>query len=199
MHVRIPLISSDPPNTLTPSLVTQKRDVAPKSACTYQRPSADPARRRRQACRRPVRHPILNHSSSLPLTLSRCRYIPEGTQIYVPPYSLHRDPRYFSPLPDTWRPERWLPASEHAALLAAAPGAPFALHKTALIPFSAGPANCVGQRLALLEIRTVACALLRAFDVSLAKGFEASGWEEGMHDTFVTSIRASLPVTLKAR
>ncbi|KAL5497698.1 hypothetical protein ACEPAH_2629 [Sanghuangporus vaninii] len=36
------------------------------------------------------------------------RLVPESTAVYVPPYVLHRDPRYFSPFPDSFIPERWI-------------------------------------------------------------------------------------------
>lgn len=35
-------------------------------------------------------------------------FIPEGTSIAVPVHAIHRDPRYFSPIPNTFWSERWL-------------------------------------------------------------------------------------------
>ncbi|KAL5511137.1 hypothetical protein ACEPAH_4352 [Sanghuangporus vaninii] len=60
----------------------------------------------------------------LPTSLQRCpfeisggkwvagRFIPESAAVYIPAYVLHRDPRYFSPSPDSFIPERWLNNNE---------------------------------------------------------------------------------------
>ncbi|KAK7680564.1 hypothetical protein QCA50_016346 [Cerrena zonata] len=100
--------------------------------------------------------------------------IPEGTQIYVPPYSLHRDPRYFSPNPETFIPERWLESDK-------------TMNTLAFIPFSYGPANCVGRQMAKQEMLMFASVLLQNFTFSFAKGFDSDDWPNQMHDYFVTT------------
>ena len=100
--------------------------------------------------------------------------IPEGTQIYVPPYSLHRDPRYFSPAPDSFKPERWLEADK-------------AMNPLAFIPFSYGPANCIGRQMARQEMLMFASILLQNFTFSFAKGFDSGAWPDQLHDYFVTT------------
>ncbi|KAF9465832.1 cytochrome P450 [Collybia nuda] len=117
------------------------------------------------------------------------RFIPEGTQVYTPPYSIHRDPRYFSPLTEEFVPERWLPGgiSEDQ------------VHNlSAFIPFSHGPANCVGRSLARKEMMAVASAILHKFDIHAADGFDSREWPEGLRDHFVT-IRGPLLVNLASR
>ena len=123
----------------------------------------------------PARFPVLR----LRLTLAG-RYVPPGTQVYVPPYVLHRDPRFFSPAPDTFFPSRWLSAKD---------GAPTGnvLDRTAFIPFSYGPANCVGRQLARMEMRMVVSALVQKFDFAFADGFDRDGWPGTMHDHLVSS------------
>ena len=76
--------------------------------------------------------------------------------MFIPPYALHRDPRYFSPMPDEFWPERWLVAD---GLLPAPVG--FAHSPNALLAFSHGPANCVGKNLALMEIHMVVCGIVQ--------------------------------------
>ncbi|KAF7330444.1 Cytochrome P450 [Mycena venus] len=112
-------------------------------------------------------------------------FIPEGTQVYVPPYSLHLDSRYFSPSPDRFMPERWIDP-------ALAPNA------TAFIPFSYGPSNCVGRNLAKQEMAMVTCLLLSRLEFRFAPGFDVAGWPSQLHDHFVTT-QGPLMVSVKRR
>ena len=88
----------------------------------------------------------------------------------------------------------------------------------AFIPFSHGPMNCVGKRLAHAEIRAVVCAVLhrfrvRAADPRIAEGGEQgekrevdddegvldlAAYERGFLDFFVT-VRPPVRVVLEAR
>ncbi|KAJ7914832.1 cytochrome P450 [Mycena leptocephala] len=88
-------------------------------------------------------------------------FIPEGTQVYVPPYSLHLDLRYFSPAPEKFMPERCIEPSLRP-------------NATAFIPFSYGPSNCVGRNLARQEMAMVTCLLLNRLDIQFAPGFDAA-------------------------
>ncbi|KAK7042168.1 cytochrome P450 [Favolaschia claudopus] len=112
--------------------------------------------------------------------------VSEGTSIIVPPYSLHRDPRYFSPSPDEFIPDRWL-ADEK-----------FTVNGDAFIPFSMGPANCAGKNLAMLELRMIMACVLQRFEVRLADGYDVRRWEAELKDYFVMQ-KGSLPVVLTSR
>ncbi|KAJ7311575.1 high nitrogen upregulated cytochrome P450 monooxygenase 2 [Mycena albidolilacea] len=116
------------------------------------------------------------------------RFIPEGTSIYSPAYALHRNPAYFSH-PDQFLPDRWLSGSSLK----------FEKHDTsAFIPFSLGPANCVGQKFARRELFVVLSGLFKTFEVRFAEGFDGTAWPLGMHDFFVAE-RAPLQVRLTPR
>jgi cytochrome P450 len=56
-------------------------------------------------------------------------YIPEGTVISVPSYVMHTAEEYFSPEPESFRPERWLPGGL---------GPDSYTNKAAVIAFSGG-------------------------------------------------------------
>ncbi|KAJ7625445.1 cytochrome P450 [Mycena rosella] len=127
-------------------------------------------------------------------------FVPEGTGTAVHSYTLQRDPRYFSPSPDSFLPERWLSDSERRTLK------PSTFNSTdeiihdlsAFIPFSFGPANCVGKNLALQEMRMVICTLMGKFDMRFAEGFDVRSWEDNLCDYFITR-KGKLPVIFLPR
>jgi sterol 14-demethylase len=72
--------------------------------------------------------------------------IPAGHTLAISPYVTHRNPAWF---PD---PERF------------DPGRPLPEHVFAYIPFGAGRRKCVGNPFALLQVKSIFCALLRRYD-----------------------------------
>ncbi|KAJ7163956.1 cytochrome P450 [Mycena crocata] len=126
-------------------------------------------------------------------------FVPEGTSAVVHTYSLQRSGENFSPFPDAFIPERWLPAEQRLELEPVIFSENEVIHNTgAFIPFSVGPSNCVGRNLAYQEMRMVVCTLISKFDMRFEDGFDVNSWEEDMLDYFVVQ-RGRLPVVLKAR
>ncbi|KAJ6632355.1 cytochrome P450 [Mycena sp. CBHHK59/15] len=117
------------------------------------------------------------------------RYIPEGTHIYVPPYSLHRSADHFRPSPDKFDPDRWLRG----------PSPDSTLNIGAFIPFSYGAANCVGKALAWQEMLMVTSMLVKKFNIRFADNFDSASWPDCMHDYFVTILGRPLLVVLLPR
>jgi len=116
--------------------------------------------------------------------------ITEGTAIQVPPYVIHRDPRYFFPNPDKFWPERWLKQDNN--------NVDIILERNAFIPFSTGSANCPGKPLAMIELRLMTCLIVKNFELSFEDGYDVSRWEEELLDWFVM-VKGKLPVKLKLR
>ncbi|KAJ7131859.1 cytochrome P450 [Mycena crocata] len=115
------------------------------------------------------------------------RFVPAGTSIFSPPYALGRNPEYFFPYPEQFVPDRWLPGSN------------FEKHEpAAFIPFSLGPANCVGQKFAKREMLMLVSILLKSFHLEFADWFDREAWPSHIHDFFVTT-RGPLHVKLTRR
>uniref|UniRef100_A0A182S534 Cytochrome P450 n=1 Tax=Anopheles funestus TaxID=62324 RepID=A0A182S534_ANOFN len=80
------------------------------------------------------------------------RTIPKGCIANLHIFDLHRDPAQF-PDPDRFDPDRFLPER-------VAERNPFAY-----VPFSAGQRNCIGQKYALLEIKTAVAYLVLRYRI----------------------------------
>lgn len=82
-----------------------------------------------------------------------------GFLVWDDPQTIHRDPTYWL-RPDDFLPERWLVAA----------GDPLHPIKGAWRPFSHGPRNCIGQELAMIEMKLIIVMTARRFDIHLAYG-----------------------------
>lgn len=88
------------------------------------------------------------------------QYPTHGFSVWSSHQAMQRDPLYW-PHPDTFLPERWL----------ATEGDPLYPIKGAWRPFEFGPRNCIGQELALFEIKLVVVMTIREFHIK-------AGYEE---------------------
>jgi cytochrome P450 len=76
--------------------------------------------------------------------------IPAGATIYMSPWVIHRDPRWFTS-PETFLPERWLD------------GLAARLPRFVYFPFGGGPRVCIGDRFATMEAVLILATLARRF------------------------------------
>lgn len=104
----------------------------------------------------------------------------------MPIHCIQRDPRYFAK-PLTFLPERWTDEEPDAVI-----------DKRAFMPFSFGAYNCVGQKLAMMELRSVTANLIRSFEMSYADGEDGDTILNHSQDCFTTNV-GKLDVKLKPR
>ncbi|EKM54122.1 uncharacterized protein PHACADRAFT_257741 [Phanerochaete carnosa HHB-10118-sp] len=126
-------------------------------------------------------------------------FIPEETQVSLIAYSIHRDPQHFSPLANTFWPDRWLSQEKYLSPSGDIIAADEVItNRDVFIPFSQGPMGCAGKNVALTEMRSVTCALMQNFDVKIADQSFLDTWEDKIEEIFTTR-RGTLPVILSLR
>ncbi len=80
--------------------------------------------------------------------------IPAGTQLFVSPYVMHRQARFF-PAPDEFQPDRWTDAFEAA------------LPRYAYLPFGGGPRICIGNSFAMMEAQLILATMAARYRFDL--------------------------------
>lgn len=81
-------------------------------------------------------------------------HIAKGTFVFLSPWVLHHDPRWFDQ-PETFMPERWLKDKADLPL------------REAYIPFGGGPRVCIGNGFAMMESVLILAALVQQFHVAV--------------------------------
>ncbi|CAL8085352.1 unnamed protein product [Orchesella dallaii] len=95
---------------------------------------------------------ILLRRLEAPLRINEELLLPAGISIMIPPNVVHHLPQHY-PNPGKFEPDRFLPEQVRVR------------HPYAYIPFSAGPRNCIGMKLAMIELKVMLATILRNFEV----------------------------------
>lgn len=102
---------------------------------------------------------ITNRENKKPMTIDGI-HLPDGVMVGIPIYSIHQDPKIW-PQPEQFKPERFS-AEEKANR-----------HPMAYMPFGSGPRNCIGMRLALLEVKVAVVKILQSLEFVTIKETES--------------------------
>ncbi|KAL3157249.1 hypothetical protein ABBQ38_001484 [Trebouxia sp. C0009 RCD-2024] len=117
--------------------------------------------------------------------------IPKGTVLMFPPHAMQLSPCNFSHPSKFW-PDRWTSGvledwdPKGSAYPDATPAGNRRNLSASWNPFSTGPRNCIGQALALAELRTVLAVLLANFFFELPKGMQREKFIEEEEVWWVT-------------
>ena len=123
--------------------------------------------------------PVTTRNLEKPLELHHGQVLPAGTMIYLPIWSVQRDPRNY-PQPEEFRPDRWVKQTKDGGWVERLPmdtddsvegGIP-AANRDAFCAFSGGARNCVGRVLAMQEAVTLLAFLLRDLKFECLSDYE---------------------------
>ncbi|KAL1464635.1 hypothetical protein WDU94_004264 [Cyamophila willieti] len=78
--------------------------------------------------------------------------VPKGTTMGVMIYGIHRDPQYWTD-PNQFNPDRFLPSETARRNL------------NTYLPFSTGSRNCIGNKYAMLQMKTTVSTILRRYKI----------------------------------
>lgn len=104
-------------------------------------------------------------------------YIPKGYEVIYSVYTMHRDPKFFGPDADEYRPERWEKLR---------PG-------WAYIPFNGGPRICIGQQFALTQAGYTTVRILQHFETIESR--DSKPFEEALTLTMASANGTKVAMT----
>ena len=102
--------------------------------------------------------------------------VPAGTRVVIPIWSIHHNESIF-PHPEEFRPDRWAKQEDDKVCWAERDEADQSSDipvgdRKAMLAFSAGGRNCVGQKFAIQEAVIVLAELLRGLKFAPKDGYE---------------------------
>ncbi|GFY74042.1 cytochrome P450 4c3 [Trichonephila inaurata madagascariensis] len=106
--------------------------------------------------------------------------IRKGSTCVILSYFLHRDKEVF-PDPEKFDPDRFLP--ENAVNIP----------EFGFIPFSAGPRNCIGQKFAVMEMKTTVSHILRNYNI------ESLDSRDKVLPIMKITLHPSIPIRIRIR
>ncbi|XP_035693885.1 cytochrome P450 3A8-like [Branchiostoma floridae] len=110
-------------------------------------------------------------------------HIPAGTVVAIPAYAIHHDPEIW-PEPEKFKPERFTKEEKESR------------DPYAYLPFGSGPRNCVGMRLALMELKF---ALAKALQKVRFVTCDKTVIPIGIKNTFGSQIEGGMWLKVEAR
>ncbi|KAJ6561936.1 cytochrome P450 [Mycena capillaripes] len=113
-------------------------------------------------------------------------YVPRGTSVSVPIWTHHVDQTYF-PDPYAFDPNRWIKDGS------------FSQNAGVLLTFGAGPFNCVGSKLAYVQLRILLANLVVHLDFIPTEDFDAGRFWRGVRNCRATSFADPLHTRVVAR
>ncbi|KAL6640422.1 hypothetical protein ACP70R_021545 [Stipagrostis hirtigluma subsp. patula] len=115
-------------------------------------------------------------------------YVSGGARVMYHPYAMGRMPSIWGADHGAFRPDRWLTG----------PGGSFAPESLYRYPvFQAGLRVCLGKELAVTEMKAVAVAVVRAFDVEVVGENGGAACAPKFVSGLTASIRGGLPVRIR--
>nr|AZR39477.1 cytochrome P450 [Agasicles hygrophila] len=94
--------------------------------------------------------PIISRVLAENITTRTGYIIPKGCNVNLLFFDMHRRPEIWED-PEKFDPDRFLPSNAAKR------------HPYSYLPFSAGSRNCIGQKFAMLELKTALCGILKNF------------------------------------
>ncbi|CAK8572644.1 unnamed protein product [Lathyrus sativus] len=107
--------------------------------------------------------------------------IPRGTHLMIPITMIHRSKEYWGEDSNEFNPMRFINGVSKAAK-----------HPNALLAFSMGPRNCIGQNFAMMEAKTVMVLILQRFSWSLSPDYQ-----HAPVNNLILQPQHGLPIILK--
>ncbi|CAG8624920.1 2255_t:CDS:2 [Racocetra persica] len=86
--------------------------------------------------------------------------IPKGIPLVIPIYAIHHDPLIWGEDAENFNPSRWLDPEIKAKI-----------STSTYLPFSHGPKNCIGMKIAQFEFKSILSILIRNFKFKIVEGF----------------------------